>query len=126
MDEPGSVFVANPDVSEHWEEVRGELQAAFLMAKAAAVAGEGILFVVGSDDLLGRGGVGAAVVATALLSAARTSALEMKAVPVNTLAIGADTAPEEVSVWVRHLLEAGGPRGELVRLGGGHLGKALP
>ncbi|HJU51778.1 MAG TPA: hypothetical protein VJ815_05555 [Acidimicrobiia bacterium] len=122
---PGFVFVADPDVSDSWHDIRTELVEAFAMTKAAAIRGEPIVYVVRGDDLLGREGIGAAVVATALLSGARTASLELREGAVNTLAIESDSSRESISTWVNHLLERG-PRGELVRLGGNHLGKALP
>lgn len=115
----------DPDVADNWDDIRDELAQAFSMTKAAAIRGESIVYVVRSDDLLGRDTIGAAIVATALLSAARTASLELKEGTVNTLAIERDSTLDAISTWVTHLL-AGGPRGELVRLGGSHLGKALP
>jgi len=87
-----------------------------------------VVYVVAGDDLLGRRGPGRAMVACGLLSAARTAAVEgaRAGVPVNTLAVEADTPPATVAAWVARLLEPGGPTGELVRLGTAHLGKALP
>lgn len=115
----------DPEIADNWDDIRDELAQAFSMTKAAAIRGESIVYVVRSDDLLGRDTIGAAIVATALLSAARTASLELKEGTVNTLAIERDSTLDAISTWVRHLL-AGGPRGELVRLGGSHLGKALP
>ncbi|MGH8957206.1 MAG: hypothetical protein ACRDVK_00880 [Acidimicrobiia bacterium] len=123
---PGLVFVADPEVSDRWQDVRAELEEAFFLTKAAATEGEPIVFVVRGDDLLGRDGIGAAIVATAILSGARTASLELKESAVNTLAIEQESSLETISIWVRHLLTDAGPRGELVRLGGTHLGKALP
>lgn len=124
-DGPGLIFVADPDVSDSWDDIHGELAEAFSMTKAAAIRGEPIVYVVRGDDLLGRDGIGAAIVAAALLSGARTASLELRESSVNTLAIERDSSLDSISTWVRHLL-AGGPRGELVHLGGNHLGKALP
>ncbi|MGH8926034.1 MAG: hypothetical protein ACRDWA_15575 [Acidimicrobiia bacterium] len=122
----GLVFFADPDVSDRWEDVLTELAEAFSLTKAAASQGEPIVYVVAGDDLLGRDGIGAAMVATALLSGARTASLELKKSTVNTLAVEKGSSPESIATWVRHLLTVDGPRGELVRLGGAHLGKALP
>ena len=49
-------------------------------------------------------------------------------VPVNVVATEEATPPAAVAAWVERLLTPGpgGPTGELVRLGGEHLGKALP
>ena len=63
-------------VSDDWPAVSAELRRAFEMSRAAAVAGESLVYVVRNDDLLGRRGPGNAMVATGLVSAARTAALE--------------------------------------------------
>ena len=122
----GLVFVADPEVSDRWQDVRAELHEAFALTKQAAIEGEPVVYIVRGDDLLGRNGIGAAMTATALLSGARTASLELKEVALNVLAIEEQSDPEIVAAWVRYLLTTDGPRGELVRLGGSHLGKALP
>ncbi len=124
----GVVFAASGDVGDDWGAVRAELTAAFELTRAAMRSGQPIVYVVAHDDLLGRRGPGPAMVATGLLSAARTAAFEARkaGVPVNTLALEADWDPDTVARWVLRLMERGGPTGELVRLGGDHLGKALP
>jgi 3-oxoacyl-[acyl-carrier protein] reductase len=57
---------------------------------------------VHNDDLLGRRGAGRAMVATGLLSAARTAAVELvkSGVPVNVLAVEDETDPSTVARWV--------------------------
>lgn len=122
----GLVFVADPEVSDRWQDVRAELHEAFALTKQAAIEGEPVVYIVRGDDLLGRNGIGAAMTATALLSGARTASLETKEVALNVLAIEEQSDHEIVAAWVRYLLTTDGPRGELVRLGGSHLGKALP
>jgi len=113
-----------------WGEVRAELTEAFTMTARAAAATAPIVYVVHHDDLLGRRGAERAMVATALLSGARTAAVEMlkAGVPVNVLAVGDDTSPAQAAAWIAHLLtqSSGGVTGEVIRLGGGHIGKALP
>lgn len=123
----GLVFQAT-EVDDDWDHIASELRAAFESSKPAAIAGQPVVYIVSSDALLGRTGAGNAMVATGLLSAARTLATEMRrdGVPVNVLGIAADTPPDVVVRWIKHLLEAGGPTGELVHLGGTQIGKALP
>jgi hypothetical protein len=123
----GVVFQQS-DVGDEWADVAAELRAAFEVSKPAAVFGHPVVYIVSSDALLGRTGRGNAMVATGLLSAARTLAAEMRrdGVPVNVLGIGGDTPNETTATWVSLLLEQGGPTGELVQLGGGQIGKALP
>jgi len=122
-----NVFRAGP-VSDDWVEVRAELERAFVMSRAAAQSEESFVYVVHNDDLLGRRGVGNAMVATGLLSAARTAALEgsRKGWTANVVAHDDDVAPAEIEDWVERLLDSKGVTGEVVRVGPGHIGKALP
>lgn len=116
-------------VGDDWVEVKAELDRAFQMSRAAAQAEENIVFVVHHDDLLGRRGAGNAMVATGLLSAARTAAIEgsRKGWTANVLAFDDDSDPELVQGWTERLAEdSQGVTGELIRLGSSHLGKALP
>lgn len=116
------------EVGDGWDQVRGELTRAFVASRAAARAGDSFVYVVCQDDLLGRRGVGKAMVATGLLSAARTAALEGLGPgwAVNVVAYDTGTDPELVEAWARRILESVGVTGELIRIGPGHLGKALP
>ena len=124
------VFVADPAVGDDWEDVLAELTAAFEMTQAALGAGAPVVYVVDQRDLLGQRGAGSAMVASGLLSAARSAADEARrdGVPVNVIATGADTPAAALASGLERLLapEGGGPTGELIRLGGDHLGKALP
>lgn len=115
-------------VGGDWAEVRTELDRAFHMARRAAQAEESFVFVVRHDDLLGRGGTGDAMVACGLLSAARTAAVEgsRKGWTANVIAYDDSTPDEEVERWASWMLDSHGVSGELIRLGVGHLGKALP
>ena len=87
-----------------------------------------MVYVVRQDDLLGRRGAGNAMVATGLLSAARTAALEgtRKGWTANVIAIDDGVDSEQVETWASHLHENGSVTGELIRIGPGHVGKALP
>lgn len=117
------------EVSDDWAEVSAELDRAFQMSRAAAQAGENFVFVVHHDDLLGRRGPGRAMVATGLLSAARTAAIEgaRKGWTANVVAYDDEADPELVRGWAERLAEDSfGVTGELIRLGPAHLGKALP
>jgi NAD(P)-dependent dehydrogenase (short-subunit alcohol dehydrogenase family) len=121
------VFQAN-DVDDDWNHVATELKAAFDATRPAAIEGHPVVYIVSSDALLGRTGAGNAMVATGLLSAARTLAVEMARarVPVNVLGVGPDTQPATIATWAERLLEPGGPTGELLQLEGTQIGKALP
>lgn len=123
-----NIHRASP-VGNHWEEVRAELTRAFETARAAAIAEESFVFVVHHDDLLGKRGAGNAMVATGLLSAARTAALEgaRKGWAANVLAYDDDSDPALITGWAERLAGSStGVTGELIRLGSNHLGKALP
>lgn len=123
------VFVARTDLRGEWNAVLEELTEAFNLTQEANRNAGPVVYVVDGDDLLGRRGTGQAMVACGLLSAARTLAMETarSGIPVNVVAISDDTAPESVGKWVESLCRVGaGPHGELIRLGGNHLGKALP
>ena len=116
-------------VGNSWTEVRSELQRAFAFSKEAASAEESFVYVVHHDDLLGRRGPGNAMVASGLLSAARTAAIEgsRKGWNVNVLAYDDDADRSEVEAWARDLAtDSRGVTGELIRVGASHLGKALP
>lgn len=123
-----NIHRASP-VGDDWGEVRAELTSAFEVARAAAQAEESFVFVVHQDDLLGKRGAGNAIVATGLLSAARTAALEgaRKGWAANVLAYDDESDPERVTEWAERLAEdSAGVTGEVIRLGSSHLGKALP
>ncbi len=124
------VFVADPAIGDEWEGVAAQFREAFDSTRRALGAGAPVVYVVDQRDLLGRRGLGAAMAAAGLLSGARAAAFEMRraGVPVNVVATEEGSPPEAVAAWVGRLLDPGpgGPTGELVRLGGDHLGKALP
>ena len=127
LEEAALVYDASAPAAD-WPEARRTLLTAFTLSQQAARAPAPIVYVVHGDDLLGRRGVPAAMVATGLLSAARTAALELvrARVPVNVVAVADDSPPAVVARWIIHLTNGDGPTGEVVRLGPGHLGKALP
>ncbi len=115
-------------VGEDWSEIRAELDRAFRMSRAAAMEEESFVYVVHHDDLLGRRGTGNAMVASGLLSAARTAALEgvRKGWTTNVIAYDDDADPKDIEKWAERLLESRGVTGELIRIGSTHIGKALP
>jgi len=116
-------------VGDDWQAVRAELERAFVMSRVAAQREESFVYVVHHDDLLGRRGAGNAMVATGLLSAARTAALEgaRRNWTANVVAYDEDSDPDLVAGWAKRLAEySSGVTGELIRIGTSHLGKALP
>lgn len=125
-DVEGTVFQPSID-GEDWSQCLDELTLAYQLSKAAAETDQPVVYVVHNDDLLGRRGAIGAMIATGLLSAMRTLALETakKGVPANMLAVDDNTTPEHTALWVKRLLEREGPTGELVHIGPAHIGKAL-
>lgn len=116
-------------VGDDWAEIRAELERAFQMSRTAARAEESFVYVVHHDDLLGRRGAGSAIVATGLLSAARTAAIEgsRKGWTVNVVAYDDETDEATVRAWAEKLVQdPSGVTGELIRVGVSHIGKALP
>ena len=115
------------EVGDDWSQVLGELTRAFEVSRASAQAEESFVYVVRQGDLLGRRGPGNAMVATGLLSAARTAALEgsRKRWTANVVAFDQGIDPEAVRSWAQRLLDSGDVTGDLVHLGPGHVGKTL-
>jgi len=124
---PPAVVDASRRVAD-WEEAKTLLMMAFSVSQDAARKDTPIVYIIHGDDLLGRRGAPSAMVATGLLSAARTAALELarRRVPVNVVAVGDETELEVRDRWVLRLAEPDGPTGEVIRLDPGHIGKALP
>lgn len=123
-----NVFMAKL-VSDDWAEIRSELNRAFQISRTAAKSEESFVFVVHHDDLLGRRGPGNAMVATGLLSAARTAAIEgsRKGWTANVIAYDDTVDQASIDEWAQKLAsDSRGVTGELIRLGPTHLGKALP
>jgi len=127
LDLPPGAFLAAV-VPDDWESVRVELTRAFEFTKQAAQEGVPVVYVVRSEDLFGRRGACPAMIACGLLSAARTAGIEglKSGWSVNILAVDEGVVDGEVERWAARLTEGGGPTGELVRLGGSHLGRLQP
>ncbi len=127
IDEFDALVYRPEPVNDDWPAIESELTRAYRLTQAAAREGRAVVYVLDTDHLLGRAGSGPAIVATGLLSAARTAAIELAraGVPVNVLAIGEDADPEMVATWTRALATNPGPTGEIVHLGPSHIGKAL-
>lgn len=116
-------------IDDDWDEVRDELERAFVAAREAARSGMSFVFVVNNDDLLGRRGAGNAMVATGILSAVRTAGLEgvRDGWTANVVAWEGSEAPaDSVREWAERMLSSSEVTGALIRIGPGHLGKALP
>ena len=116
------------DVGDEWNDVLAELTRAFEMSRDAARKENSFVYAVRTDDLLGRSGTGGAMIAAGLLSAARTAAIEgsRKGWTANVVAYDDDADMETVKEWAARLVNSTGVTGEVVRVGSGHVGKALP
>ncbi len=127
-DGTGLVFVADPGTGNEWPDVLEEVTEIFRLTKQTLVAGLPVVYVVHNDDLLGRNGTGRAMVATGVLSGARTAAVEhsKRGIPVNVIAREDGTDPASIAYWCALLMDGPGPTGELIHLGSDHIGKALP
>lgn len=127
LPDEGLVFVTDGKTGDEWPQVLAELTEAFDLAREAVRAGQPMVFVVDNDDLLGRNGPGRAMVATGLLSAARTAALEQikSGVACNVIAVDDSVDLAVLADWCLRVTEPGGPTGQLVHLGNAHLGKTL-
>lgn len=123
----GAVVDASTPVAD-WDEAKAVMMRVFAMSRRAAIAEAPVVYVVHGDDLLGRRGAPSAMMATGLLSAARTAAIELsrKGAVANVVAVSDATPPEVTAHWVSILTDPNGPTGEVIRLDAGHLGKALP
>jgi hypothetical protein len=114
------VIVRQPEPPADFAGVEAALLDAFHASRAAAQAGEPIVFVLSQPDLLGQRGALGAMLANALLSGMRTLAAEGHR--ANALAVGDDDSGLER--WLDLLLTEE-IAGELIRLDPGHVGKAL-
>ncbi|HVR31251.1 MAG TPA: hypothetical protein VMS74_00905 [Acidimicrobiia bacterium] len=128
--EPGAPSIlAAPAGHGDWPSTLEALTGLYRKARAAAIEGSPVVFLVSSDALLGRTGALNAMAAMGVVSAARTLALELRkqGAVANCLASGVDTPRDETVQWSLHLLagSADGPSGEVVQLGGAQIGKAL-
>jgi NAD(P)-dependent dehydrogenase (short-subunit alcohol dehydrogenase family) len=123
----GLVFAADPDEPRDFSALEDELAECFRLTQEAATAGAPVVYVLSQPDLLGQRGALGAMRAGALLSAARSLALEgaRDGLRANAVAIGAGADADRVATWVRLLLTEPGVSGELVRVDAAHLGKAL-
>ncbi len=110
-----------PEAPADFAGVEAALLDAFHRSQEAARKQEPIVYVLRQQDLLGQGTVLGAILANALLSAVRTLAAENNV--ANAVASGDD--PAHVDHWIAILHDQSDVTGELIRLGPGHVGKAL-
>ena len=110
-----------PEAPADFAGVQDVLLDAFHRSQEAARNQEPIVYVLSQRDLLGQDTVLGAILANALLSAVKTLAAEKNV--ANAVAIGDDAAHAEH--WIAILHDQSDVTGELIRLGPGHVGKAL-
>lgn len=122
-------ILAAPSGLGDWASTLDALSTLFAAAKAAAVRGSPVVFLVSADALLGRTDPLDAMAATGVVSAGRTLALELakQQAAVNCIAFTDSSPADEIVTWSLRLLNSGpdGPTGELIHLGGAQIGKAL-
>ena len=110
-----------PDAPADFAGVEAALLDAFHQSQAAARNQEPIVYVLRQKDLLGQDTVLGAILAGALLSAVKTLAAENNV--ANAVAVG--DVPAHAEHWIAILHDQTDVTGELIRLGPGHVGKAL-
>jgi hypothetical protein len=115
------VIYHQPDAPEDFAGVEAALLDAFRRSQEAARNHEPIVYLLRQRDILGQDTVLGAILANALLSAVRTLAAEKNV--ANAVAIGDD--PAHAEHWIAILHDQADVTGELIRLGPGHVGKAL-
>lgn len=123
----GVVFVASRGMAD-WQSVEDELTDAFLLAQQASAADAPIVFVVDSDAMLGRAGALDSMVATGLVSGARTLAFEgvRKDRYVGIIATDRSEKSGDLARAVRFAVASRAGHGQVVALGTGHVGAMLP
>jgi hypothetical protein len=125
--EEGVVFVARRDLTD-WPEVERELTEAFRLAQQASEADAPLVFVVESDALLGRGGPFDSMVATGLVSGARTLAFEgvRKGRYVGIIATDRSDEAGDLGEAIQYAVASRAGHGQVVTLGTGHVGAMFP
>lgn len=126
--EDGLVFVQRVHGLESFDDVEAEMIESFRLTKRAANADASIVYVIRSADLLGQRGALTAMLATGLLSAARSMGMEGRrdGRAANAVALDEQGDPAVTALWIATLLSQKDVTGELVTIGSSHLGKALP
>ena len=124
--EEGLIFLQRTDLAT-FDDVESEMLESFRLTRQAAAQEAPILYVVRTEDLLGQRGPLSAMLASGLLSAARSMGLEgvRSGRIANALAFDDGTSMSSVATWTASLLATKDVTGELISLGTAHLGKAL-
>ena len=126
--EPEAGLVLSWEPPQEWPAVEQALAETFRLTRRAAAAGAPVVYLVRQEDLRGWRGAPAAMLATGLVSGARALAMEGRrsGLTANVVAYGQDADPESVATWIVWLLRGAGVSGQVVEVGGGHLGKVVP
>jgi len=111
-----------------WSGVRALLDATFVASQRVAREGGSAVYVVREEDVAGTRGAPAAMLACALVSAARALAFEgaRRGVVANALAVDGETDPQLIARAVARAVSEPAPTGELTQLGTFHLGRSTP
>jgi hypothetical protein len=123
----GAVFAAF-DEPHGWQAAEDRLANAFSLSRACASQNAPIVFLVRSADVRGSRGPLPAAVACALISAARSLAIEGLKTRhyVNVVATDDTTSAEDVAAVVSLVLERPVMTGELIDVGTQKLGRVQP
>lgn len=123
----GVVFVAARDLAD-WTSVEEELTEAFRLAQEASVAGAPVVFVIDSDAMLGRATPLDSMVATGLVSGARTLAFEglRKERYVGIVATDRSESAGSLGEAVHFAIASRAGHGQVITLGTGHAGAMFP
>lgn len=123
----GVVFVASRGL-EDWAAVEDELAEAFRLAQEASLAEAPVVFVVDSEAMLGRAAPLDSMVATGLVSGARTLAFEglRKGRYVGIVATDRTDAASALGETVHFAVANRVGHGQVITLGTGHAGAMLP
>jgi hypothetical protein len=123
----GAVFVAARAFAD-WQSAENELTDAFHLAQEASEAGAPMVFIVDSDAMLGRGKPLDSMVATGLISGARTLAFEgiRKNRYVGIIATDRSPQADHLAEAVRFSVANRAGHGQVLVLGTGHVGAMFP
>lgn len=123
--EHGLIFGSAPP--HDWRDVERELVECYRLTRRAARTCAPILYVIRQGDLFGWNGSTSAMVAGALVSAARALAMEgqKRNHLVNVLSYDETIGPERIAYWIEAIFRGSDASGNLIHVGLGHIGKVF-
>jgi hypothetical protein len=123
-----SVYVYEPNVEAGIEQLEDELTRAFHCIRGAIGRGDAVVVSLDERDVQARRSPAAAALAHGLLGLTRAFAIEGRKPGwrIAALSTPSPNDPEERLRWIEHLSESELASGNLIRLGGEHLGRVAP